>query len=170
MKKNIVKLAVLAGAVFALCACSTTTTTTYYKEDGKTVDRVVVEQSVSDANALGAYLKEADSGSATDRALDVTKFTLGYGDVGLAWLSIGGSSTRAPASEAASDVVLENMAKVKAAHKTSIETSGLAINAKLSEEKTDGEGDAVAEAAQRPSAEAGKDASGQDASGAAAKL
>ena len=169
MKKNIVKLAVLAVAVFALCACSTTTTTTYYKEDGKTVDRVVVEQSVSDANALGAYLKEADSGSATDRALDVTKFTLGYGDVGLAWLSIGGSSTRAPASEAASDVVLENMAKVKATHKTSIQTEGLAVNAKLLEEKTDGEADAVAEAAQRPSAEAGEDASGQDASGAAAE-
>ena len=165
MKKNIVKLAVLAGAVFALCACSTTTTTTYYKEDGKTVDRVVVEQSVSDANALASYLKDADSGSATDRALDVTKFTLGYGDVGLAWLSIGGSSTRAPASEAASDVVLENMAKVKAAHKTSIQTEGLAINAKLSEDKTDGEADAVAEAAQRPSAEAG-----EDASDAAAKL
>lgn len=170
MKKLTVKLAVLAGAVFALCACSTTTTTTYYKEDGKTVDRVVVEQSVSDANALASYLKDADSGSATDRALDVTKFTLGYGDVGLAWLSVGGSSTRAPASEAASDVVLENMAKVKAAHKTSIETSGLAINAKLSEDKTDGEADAVAKAAQRPSAEAGEDASGQDASDAAAKL
>lgn len=135
MKKLTVKLAILAGAVFALAACSTTTTTTYYKEDGKTVDRVVVEESVSDANALAGYLKEADSGNATDRALDVTKFTLGYGDVGLAWLSIGGSSTKAPATEAASNNVLESMAKVKAAHKTSIQTESLAVNASLVKEE-----------------------------------
>lgn len=158
MKKLTVKLAVLAGAVFALAACSTTTTTTYYKEDGKTVDRVVVEQSVSDANALGSYLKEADAGSATDRSLDVTKFTLGYGDVGLAWLSVGGSSTRAPATEAASNNVLESMAKVKATHKTSIQTEGLAVNAKLLE----AEGEVSDEAeAQTHRAQVGGGASGK---------
>ena len=125
--ENILKfLAPLFALVFV--GCSTTTTTTFYREDGKTVDRVVVEQSISDANALADYLRRADDGCATDRALDVTKFTLGYGDVGLAWLSIGGNSTKAPAEPAAAQKVLEAMAKVKSAGKTTIQTASVGVN------------------------------------------
>jgi len=87
---NVLKQILTIAAALAFAGCSTTTTTTFYKEDGKTVDRVVVEQSISDANALADYLRRADDGCATDRALDVSKFTLGYGDIGLNWLSIGG--------------------------------------------------------------------------------
>ena len=122
-----------------------------------------MEESVSDANALAGYLKEADSGNATDRALDVTKFTLGYGDIGLAWLSIGGSSTRAPATEAASNDVLESMAKVKAAHKTSIQTESLAVNTSLS-------GEGVNAAPRAEDAEVSEGASGEVTNGAAAEV
>lgn len=134
--KNYIVLLVVLICGFVLGGCSTTTTTTFYKDDGKTVDRVVTESSISDANALAGYLKEADSGNVTDRALDVTKFTLGYGDIGLAWLSIGGNSTRAPATESASNNVLDSMAKVKKAGKTSIQTDKLGVNADVAKTET----------------------------------
>lgn len=114
--------------LFAVVGCSTTSTTTYYKEDGKTVDRVVVESSVSDVNALADYLRQADNGCATDRSLDISKFTLGYGDIGLAWLSIGGNSTKAPATETDSDKVFVGMAEVKKAGKTTVQTPSLGVN------------------------------------------
>ena len=117
------------GIMLVLLGCSTTSTTTYFKDDGKTVDRVVVESSVSDANALADYLRQADSGCATDRSLDISKFTLGYGDVGLAWLSIGGNSTKAPATETDSDKVLVGMSEVKKAGKTTVQTPSLGVNA-----------------------------------------
>ncbi len=125
---NIFKHFSIIAAALAFAGCSTTTTTTYYKEDGKTVDRVVVEQSISDANALADYLRRADDGCATDRALDVSKFTLGYGDVGLAWLSIGGNSTKAPAVQTDSDKVLSSMAEVKKAGKTTVQTPTVGVN------------------------------------------
>ena len=123
--------AVLGGGIMlASLGCSTTSTTTYFKEDGKTVDRVVVESSVSDVNALADYLRQADNGCATDRSLDISKFTLGYGDIGLAWLSIGGNSTKAPATETDSDKVLVGMSEVKKAGKTTVQTPSLGVNAK----------------------------------------
>lgn len=131
MKKGAVKMvAALCGVawLFAVVGCSTTSTTTYYKEDGKTVDRVVVESSVSDVNALADYLRQADNGCATDRSLDISKFTLGYGDIGLAWLSIGGNSTKAPATETDSDKVFVGMAEVKKAGKTTVQTPSLGVN------------------------------------------
>ena len=128
--KNILNtLASIFTLIFV--GCSTTTTTTFYKEDGKTVDRIVVEQSISDANALADYLRRADDGCATDRALDVTKFTLGYGDIGLNWLSIGGNSTKAPAVQTDSDKVLCAMAEVKKAGKTSVQTPSVGVNADI---------------------------------------
>lgn len=123
--------AVLIAAATLAAACSTTTTTTYYKDDGKTIDRVVVESEISDANALGNYLQQADKGCATDRSLDITRFTVGYADIGLSWLSIGGNSTRAPASEASANLVLGEMAAVKAAGKTTIQTDKIAVNAEV---------------------------------------
>lgn len=124
-------LSAVFGGVIVLVSlgCSTTSTTTYFKDDGKTVDRVVVESSVSDANALADYLRQADNGCATDRSLDISKFTLGYGDVGLAWLSIGGNSTKAPATETDSDKVLVGMSEVKKAGKTTVQTPSLGVNA-----------------------------------------
>ena len=115
--------------MLAVLGCSTTSTTTYFKEDGKTVDRIVAESSVSDVNALADYLRQADNGCATDRSLDISKFTLGYGDIGLAWLSIGGNSTKAPATETDSDKVLVGMSEVKKAGKTTVQTPSLGVNA-----------------------------------------
>lgn len=131
MKKKIETLSAVfgGGIMLMLLGCSTTSTTTYFKDDGKTVDRVVVESSVSDANALADYLRQADNGCATDRSLDISKFTLGYGDVGLAWLSIGGNSTKAPATETESDKVLVGMSEVKKAGKTTVQTPSLGVNA-----------------------------------------
>lgn len=119
------------GIMLAVLGCSTTSTTTYFRDDGKTVDRVVVESSVSDANALADYLRQADNGCATDRSLDISKFTLGYGDIGLAWLSIGGNSTKAPATETDSDKVLVGMSEVKKAGKTTVQTPSLGVNAEV---------------------------------------
>ena len=126
--------AVLIAAATLAAACSTTTTTTYYKDDG-TIDHVVVESEISDANALANYLQQADQGCATDRSLDVTRFTLGYADIGLSWLSIGGNSTRAPATPAAANNILEGMAKVKTAGKTTIQTEKLAVNTEVAKPK-----------------------------------
>lgn len=131
MKRKIKTLSAVfgGGIMLVLLGCSTTSTTTYFKEDGKTVDRIVAESSVSDVNALADYLRQADNGCATDRSLDISKFTLGYGDIGLAWLSIGGNSTKAPATETDSDKVLVGMSEVKKAGKTTVQTPSLGVNA-----------------------------------------
>lgn len=131
MKRKIKTLSAVfgGGIMLVLLGCSTTSTTTYFKEDGKTVDRIVAESSVSDVNALADYLRQADNGCATDRSLDISKFTLGYGDIGLAWLSIGGNSTKAPATETGSDKVLVGMSEVKKAGKTTVQTPSLGVNA-----------------------------------------
>lgn len=130
----------LSLAALALAGCgTTTTTTTYFKEDGKTVDKVVVEQDLSDVNALGDYLRQADDGCASDRAFDVSKFTLGYADIGLSWLSVGGNSTRSPATATDADDVLEQMAEVKKAGKTTIQTEKLGVNADKANAETKAE-------------------------------
>lgn len=131
MKRKIKTLSAVfgGGIMLVLLGCSTTSTTTYFKEDGKTVDRIVAESSVSDVNALADYLRQTDNGCATDRSLDISKFTLGYGDIGLAWLSIGGNSTKAPATETDSDKVLVGMSEVKKAGKTTVQTPSLGVNA-----------------------------------------
>nr|DAQ72560.1 MAG TPA: Prokaryotic membrane lipoprotein lipid attachment site [Caudoviricetes sp.] len=132
------KILFLSIALSFLAGCgTTTTTTTYYQADGKTIDRVVVEQNLSDVNALGDYLRQADSGAASDRSVDVTKFTLGYADIGLSWLSVGGNSTRSPATATDADKVLGKMASVKSAGKTTIQTDALGVNTdKAAEQKT----------------------------------
>lgn len=129
MKKILKRLWVVA--VIALCAgCSTTTTTTYYKADGS-IDRIEAVSEISDANALANYLQQGDAGNATDRSLDVTKFSLGYADIGLSWLSIGGNSTKAPATAVGSDATLKGMAEVKKAGKTTIQTEKVGVNSEV---------------------------------------
>lgn len=130
--KNILLLII---AVFALglfvAGCSTTTKTTYYNADG-TINRVEEVSEISDANALASYLQQGDAGNATDRSLDITKFSLGYADIGLSWLSIGGNSTKAPATSVGSDATLKGMAEVKKAGKTTIQTADIGVNGEVS--------------------------------------
>lgn len=127
---SIFLMALVVGLIALLSGCSTTTTTTtYYRADGKTIDRIeVVESEISDANALGNYLQQVDKGCATDRSLDISRFTIGYADIGLSWFSLGGNSTRAPAKAAESDKVLGEMANVKKAGKTTLQTERLGVN------------------------------------------
>lgn len=125
MKKFFTTL--VAVAIVLMVGCSTITTTTYYKEDGS-IDKVIVEQEISDANALADYLRQADKNCATDRSIDINKFNIGYADIGISWLSIGGNSTKAPAKEATSEKVLVSIAEVKKAGKTTLQTESVGVN------------------------------------------
>ena len=128
MKKLLLSLC-SAVSVF-MAGCSTTEkTTTYYKEDGKTVDRVVYEVSeISDVNSIGSYLRDVDEDKAGDRSGNLSKLSFGYGDIGLSFFSVNLNSTRAPAKAAASDKVLDSVAKVKAAGKTTVQTESVGVN------------------------------------------
>ena len=141
--KNILLLIL---AVFALglfvAGCSTyertadeITTTTNYADDGKTVKSdVVVEKGVkdikeiTDASVAVNSLEEADKGTASDRSGSLTSFNLGFANYGLTFKSASLNSTRAPATAAASDSVFKQMAKVKSAGKTTIQTDALGVN------------------------------------------
>lgn len=133
--KSLIKYFLTAAILAFVAGCSTTTKTTYYNADG-TINRVEEASEISDANALANYLQQGDAGNATDRSLDITKFSLGYADIGLSWLSIGGNSTKAPATAVGSDATLKGMAEVKKAGKTTIQTADIGVNGEVAKQET----------------------------------
>ncbi|MFI3290643.1 MAG: hypothetical protein R3Y46_02055 [Opitutales bacterium] len=123
-----VNCSLFTAIALLLSACGTTniTTTTKYDESGNVSETIITESDVSD---LSAYINAGD-GNVTSLNGDITKFKLGYGDIGLSWFSISGGRQKAPVnSDSNSAEALEKIAEVVKSTKTSIATESLGINA-----------------------------------------
>lgn len=151
------QMLVIGLGVLALAGCSTyektvgtRSTTTNYDTDGKISSTVVYETDVSDysqitnGKAMTEAVRSGDDGKATDRGFDFTKIGLGYADIGLDWTSISVNSTGAPAEATDSDKVLANIASVKKAAKTTLQTDKVAVNTNVSAKTETATVDAVA--------------------------
>lgn len=118
----------LITAVLGLTACGsiTTTKTTEYAASGNIVK---ITETSSDSSDFAAYMASGE-GNATDLRGDISKFSLGWNGYGLNWLSISGGRTKAPvkADGADSAAVLEKMATVIKANKTSVEAGEVSVN------------------------------------------
>ncbi len=129
MTKILSITAILATLCLVGCGTTNTTTTTKYDTDGKVTETIVVESETSD---LTAYINAGD-GNVTSLNGDISKFKLGYADVGLSWFSISGGRQKAPVNtDSNSAEALEQISEVVKATKTSIITETLAINSDLS--------------------------------------
>lgn len=130
--KSVFKL-FLITAVLGLTACGsiTTTKTTEYDASGNIVK---ITETTSDSSDFAAYMASGE-GNATYLYGDISKFNLGWNGYGLNWLSISGGRTKAPvkADGADSAAVLEKMANVIKANKTSVEAGEVSVNAKGTE-------------------------------------
>lgn len=128
--KSVFKL-FLITAVLGLTACGsiTTTKTTEYDASGNVIK---VTETTSDASDFASYIASG-AGNATYLYGDISKFNLGWNGYGLNWLSVSGGRVKAPAKEAESNIVLEKMAGVITANKTTIQSDGLNVNSKGTE-------------------------------------
>ena len=125
--KSVFKL-FLITAVLVLTACGsiTTTKTTEYDASGNIVK---ITETSSDSSDFAAYMASGE-GNATYLYGDVSKFNFGWNGYGFNWLSISGGRTKAPvkADGADSAAVLEKMANVIKANKTSVEAGEVSVN------------------------------------------
>lgn len=140
MKYSIMIIAAIAA--FVLGGCSTyessadkrTTTTNYDVATGKVASVIVSEEGVkeskeiTDGAAMSESLRIGDAGNAVDRGFELTDFNLGFYDYGLKWFSLNFNSTKAPATAAASNTVVDSFATNAKAKKTEIQTGSLGVN------------------------------------------
>lgn len=127
-------LSIAIASLLTACGTTNTTTTTRYDTDGNVTETIVVESETSD---LTAYINAGD-GNVTSLNGDISKFKLGYADVGLSWFSISGGRQKAPVNtDSNSAEALEQISEVVKATKTSIITETLAINSDLASANAD---------------------------------